>query len=140
MSRNRDRRPASEIISGFSMMAIFGAIWLALGHNNFWIFPLVFVGVLPVIRGLGRLATERSERRRLEPQQRQLTDADREKEILRAAQQEGGRLTPATAALRTSCSVEEAEAILTKLASRGHVSVEVLPTGRIEYQFPEFMK
>lgn len=140
MGKDRDRRPASEIISGLSMIALFGAIWLAFGHSNFWLFPLVFVGVLPVIRGVGRLASEGAERRRIAPRQQRLTEADREKEILRAAQQESGRLTPAIAALRTSCSVEEAEAILTRLAAKGHVSVEVLPTGRVEYQFPEFMR
>ena len=121
------------------MVAVFGTLWFFLGHS-FWIFPLIFVGVLPVIRGMGRLVSERSERRRIEQKAPQLTAADREKEILRAAQLEGGRITPATAALRTSCSIEEAEKILEGLAGKGYVNAEILPSGRIEYQFPEFMK
>ncbi len=126
------------MISGLTLTAVFGGLWLVSGQF-FWAFPMVFVGVLPGVQGLTRVLNERSELRRLKKEAPRITAAQREKEILRAAQQSGGRITPALAALRTSCSVDEAEQILQELAGKGYASAEVLDTGRLEYQFPEFM-
>ena len=48
----------------------------------------------------------------------------RERELLLAILDSGGRLTPIEAALETSISVEEAEDMLSRLAERGHLMVE----------------
>jgi ATP/maltotriose-dependent transcriptional regulator MalT len=47
---------------------------------------------------------------------------EKEKELLRALE-ERGEITPATAAMRTSLTIEEASRILDKLAARGHMQV-----------------
>ena len=47
---------------------------------------------------------------------------EREKELLRALE-ELGELTPATAAMRTSLTIEEASRMMEKLAARGHLQV-----------------
>ncbi len=48
----------------------------------------------------------------------------RERELLLAILDSGGRLTPVEAAIETSVSVEEAEDMLSRLAERGHLIVE----------------
>ena len=48
----------------------------------------------------------------------------RERELLLAVLDSGGRLTSVEAALHTSISVEEAEDMLSRLAERGHLMVE----------------
>jgi hypothetical protein len=61
-----------------------------------------------------------------------------EKQLLMAIQDAGGSITPIEAALRTSLTVDEAEEILSRLASRGHLLVKIrdgvlcyaLPGGR----------
>jgi ATP/maltotriose-dependent transcriptional regulator MalT len=47
---------------------------------------------------------------------------EKEKELLRALEQRG-EITPATAAMRTSLTVEEASKMLDKLAAKGHMQV-----------------
>jgi hypothetical protein len=47
-----------------------------------------------------------------------------EKQLLMAIQDADGSITPIEAALRTSLSVDEAEALLSRFADRGHLFVE----------------
>jgi hypothetical protein len=50
--------------------------------------------------------------------------ATKERELLEALREEGGSITPTSAALATSLSVEEADGMLSGLAGGGHLSVE----------------
>ncbi len=50
--------------------------------------------------------------------------ANREKELLSAIRDNGGSITPAEAAMETSLTIREADAMLSELASAGHVMVE----------------
>ncbi len=61
-----------------------------------------------------------------------------EKEILRVAKTEHGRITPAVAALKSSCSIEEANQILDSIVEKGYAQMDVDDNGRIVYLFPEF--
>ncbi len=58
-----------------------------------------------------------------------------EKQLLTAIQDAGGSITPIEAALRTSLTVDEAEEILSRLASRGHLLVESRD-GALSYALP----
>ncbi len=58
------------------------------------------------------------QRRKLAP------TADKERELLSAAQENGGSITPTEAAMRTSLTVNEADRMLSELASGGHLLVE----------------
>jgi hypothetical protein len=144
---NRPReRPLQTFITGLSVTAVFGVLyWLKIIPAASWIFlfPLLFAGVLPMIRGLGGLLAGRAS---LEPPAgtrapELLVDpkAETERKILRVAQQEGGRVTAAIAALRTDLSLDKAEEVLQDLARRGHAVMQVTDDGRVEYSFPEFM-
>ena len=52
------------------------------------------------------------------------TPVNREKELLSAIRDNGGSITPAEAAMETSLTIREADAMLSELASAGHVMVE----------------
>lgn len=136
MSRRRRRSGGEEFIGGATLIAVFGLLYLST-HQSFWLFPLCFAGIPPLIRGIQRIYTRRAliREQRAVPQR---TDADLTKEILRVAQANGGKITPAVVTLNSSLSLEEAERLLQELASKGYAAMNVTDTGRIEYEFPEF--
>lgn len=49
---------------------------------------------------------------------------NKEKELLSAIRENGGSITPAEAAMETSLTVREADAMLSELAGGGHLAVE----------------
>ena len=61
--------------------------------------------------------------------------AGREKQLLVAMADGGGRISPVQAALETSLTVDEAEEILSRLADRGHLLVES-HDGALFYKMP----
>ncbi len=121
------------IFSGLAFTVVFGIIWF-FSDGWLWIFPLVLVGILPLMEGLRRLISERS-RRKIEPGQREALD---EKEVLKLAQIEQGKVTPALVALKTSLTADRAEEVLQNLAKKGFTLMQVTEDGRVEYEFPEF--
>ncbi len=70
-------------------------------------------------------------------QQRKVLPApdNREKELLSAIRDNGGSITPAEAAMETSLTVREADAMLSELASGGHLQIESLG-GTLYYSLP----
>jgi ATP/maltotriose-dependent transcriptional regulator MalT len=75
------------------------------------------VAPLAFMRQINRAIATHEESRRATPGAR-----EKEKEILLALE-ERGELTPATAAMRTSLTIEEASRMLDRLATRGHLRV-----------------
>jgi hypothetical protein len=135
----RRERPVETLTTGLTFIAIFGALTLFVPGAHWLIFPLIFVGVLPAIRGLTGLIARRAERIEAPPPPSPATSrASDEKELLLVARASGGVVTPALAALKTSLSIDAAEKILQDMASRGHVTMIVGEDGRVEYHFPEF--
>lgn len=59
-----------------------------------------------------------------------------EKQLLMAIQRSGGGITPVEAALETSLTVDEADEILSRFSSKGHLRVESLD-GSLYYSLPE---
>jgi ATP/maltotriose-dependent transcriptional regulator MalT len=84
-----------------------------------WLAVLGIGVVAPVVlmRQINRAIATHEQYRRAVPGAR-----EKEKELLRALE-ERGEITPATAAMRTSLTVEEASKMLDKLAARGHMRV-----------------
>jgi ATP/maltotriose-dependent transcriptional regulator MalT len=87
--------------------------------------PWAWLGVLSIgvvapavlLRQINRAIATHEQYRRVVPGAR-----EKEKELLRALE-ERGEITPATAAMRTSLTVEEASKMLDKLAAKGHMRV-----------------
>ena len=84
-----------------------------------WVAVLGIGVVAPAIlmRQVNRAIALHEERKRAAPTMR-----EREQELL-SALEERGELTPATAAMRTSLTVEEAAKMLDRLASEGHLKI-----------------
>jgi hypothetical protein len=61
----------------------------------------------------------------------------REKQIIRLAQQKGGRLSIPEIAVDTSMSTEEAEKFMQELTAKGFVDMQVTDSGVIVYEFYE---
>jgi ATP/maltotriose-dependent transcriptional regulator MalT len=99
--------------------------------------PWAWLGVLSIgvvapavlLRQINRAIATHEESRRAVPGAR-----EKEKELLRALE-ERGEITPATAAMRTSLTIEEASKMLDKLAARGHVRV-LNQDGVLAYTLP----
>ncbi|MFW6368146.1 MAG: hypothetical protein ACOCZ9_00280 [Spirochaetota bacterium] len=133
----RRNRLIQELISSLSTSFIFGALW-AVSGSGIWLFIGLFAGVFPALGSAGKLLAEIGDQRRLAREAPKMARARQEKELLRVAKMESGSITPAVAALRTSCSIEEADGILQTLAARGYATMDFDENGRVFYSFPEF--
>ena len=89
-------------------LADVGVVWLA-------VFGIGVVAPVLLLRQVGRLIEAHEASRRPAPGAR-----EREKELLETMR-EGGEITPATAAMRTSLTVDEASEMLEELARKGHL-------------------
>ena len=91
-------------------LADVGIVWVA-------VLGIGVVAPLLLMRQLNRAIATHEDSRRAVPGAR-----EREKELLHALE-ELGELTPATAAMRTTLTIEEASRMMEKLAARGHLQV-----------------
>ena len=87
-------------------LADVGIVWLA-------VFGIGVVGPVLLLRQLNQAITAHEGSRRSAPEAK-------EKELLGVLEQ-GGEITPATAAMRTSLTVDEASKMLEELARKGHL-------------------
>ena len=133
----RRRSAEASLTSGLVFTIAFGIAWSVTGLW-FFIFPLMFAGVMPMIEGIRRLAAARHSRP-VVAESRNKSVASSEKQVLLAAKEENGIVTPALIALKTELSIQEAEKMLDNMAQNGYTVMQVRESGRIEYEFPEFM-
>jgi hypothetical protein len=134
---HRKRRSAeASLTSGIVFTLAFGIAWAVTGIV--WLaIPMLFAGVMPMVEGIRRLASAR----RYKPvaaQPKKPSVAAVEKQILLAAKEENGVVTPALIALKTELSIQEAEKKLDEMAQSGYTMMQIRENGRIEYEFPEF--
>ncbi len=136
-SERRKRRKAKKaeqrLAGGVACTFVFGGLWVITGAW-FWLFPLGFVGLAPIVEGLLALRRARAERAGQLPK-----EPDPEHEILRIARAQGGRITASVIAVESSLSLAEAERVLDGMARGGHATVSVTDDGRVEYEFREFL-
>ncbi len=126
-----------ELISGAAFTLLFAILYFRIG-GWFWIFPLIFAGFIPLVRGLvARYAGPSAAKRPKENSKE--ARIKKEKEILKLAKAKRGALTVTTASLESSLSLEETEKVLSDLSDRGYARMEVEDDGTITYRFPDFM-
>lgn len=136
--KSEKQKARDEIISGISITAVFGFLFLFFRHGFPWmIFPLVFAGVIPLLRGLTRL----KDFQQVEgPREKRISSyKDAEKAILRIAHDHKGRVSATLVAMETTLTIEEAEKYLSDIAGRGHASLHVRDSGTIEYVFNDLL-
>lgn len=96
------------------------------GYAFLWMLPAL-LGMALVCRGIVLLGRREARTVRSKP--------GSEKQLLLAIQDAGGSITPIEAALRTSLSVDEAEALLSRFADQGYLFVESRD-GALSYVWP----
>ncbi len=135
--RRRGKSPADKIISSAVIAAAFGVYWF-LNPQSLWpIFPILFAGVFPAVKGIRHLLADRAEApRKLTPRER---ETENERTVLRVARSHAGRVTPSLVALDSDMALDEAEATLAALTRKGHAAMNVRDDGRIDYEFAEFL-
>ena len=110
---------------------------LVFGWGGWVVFPALLFGVIPSVQAAVKLYARRgvdAERMPAAP-----TPASREKQIMRLARANNGRLTAMSVAVDTSFSLAEAEELLDSMTKAGHVRMEVGDDGTIHYEFPAFL-
>lgn len=137
--RRRGKSPADKIISSAVIAAAFGVYWF-LNPQHMWpIFPILFAGIFPAVKGIRHLMADRA----MEVKPRKLTPRERETEnertVLRVARSRAGRVTPSLVVLDSDMALDEAEATLAQLTRKGHAIMNVRDDGRIDYEFAEFL-
>ena len=121
----RSRGTEASITSGIAFTLVFGVLMATQG-GWWWIFPLVFAGVLPLLNGVAALMRSR---RGQAPTR--LTAEDAERAILELARDQGGAVYPAQIVVATTLSLKEAEAHLNTLVTSGYASVDIDASGRM---------
>ncbi|GIP37010.1 hypothetical protein J31TS4_02900 [Paenibacillus sp. J31TS4] len=92
----------------------------------------ILVGLLPMALGIWLFVRTR----RIAKQRR---SQESEKEILRYAQEKGGRITAAELALLSSYTPEAARIVLESCTSRGFCARKIAENGTFVYEFPELL-
>jgi hypothetical protein len=139
---HKKRRSAeASLTSGIIFTAAFGIAWLAMLRAGrpgwFFVFPMFFAGVMPMVEGIRRLYAARSSKP-VAAKPKKPSVASVEKQILLTAKEENGVVTPALIALKTELSIQEAEKKLDEMTQSGYTMMQIRENGRIEYEFPEF--
>jgi hypothetical protein len=139
---HRKRKSAeASLTSGVIFTIAFGIAWIAMFSAGragwFFVFPMLFAGIMPMVEGIRRLAVARQSKP-IAAQPKKPSVASIEKQILLTAKEENGVVTPALIALKTELSIQEAEKKLDEMAQSGYTMMQIRENGRIEYEFPEF--
>lgn len=104
------------------------------GFSFVYFAALLVFGVAPIISGSVLISRQK---KHTTAQQQQSRCALQEKEILRLAQEKGGRLAVPDVVVGTSLSSAEAETVMREMSARGLADMQVTDAGIIVYEFYE---
>lgn len=119
---------------GIVATAGFGAalIWF----NLWWlVFPMIFIGLMPLGIGISHLISRRK-RQRCEMEQLPIRQ---EKLVLDAARRRNGRLSVMQLSAESGMGLAEAQVVLDDMAKKGYIGQEIDENGLISYVFPELL-
>lgn len=122
--------PSILVAAGFVLGVMVSSIFLIPASGGYaplvLIVPLIFLSLM--VMGVWQLRQDKPGDTALK--------LGGEKQLLMAIRKAGGSITPIEAALETSLTVDEADEILSRFASKGHLRVESL-NGALYYTLPE---
>jgi hypothetical protein len=137
--RAKRRKRAVERMSGGLVAALaWAAAYFLFFRSRWMLFPFLFMGLVPLVSGMKELLAERLEAPARRRAARTQDRGEVERGILRLARDREGRVSPALVSIETGIDLETAQAALDDMTRRGHASLRVLESGRLEYEFPEF--
>ncbi|MBN1522973.1 MAG: hypothetical protein JW904_00710 [Spirochaetales bacterium] len=136
--RKQKKSGPEEIAVGLVATIGFGGALLYLGQNFWWlVFPLIFIGLMPLATGIAKLFSSKNKEPQLPKNKSALLSG--EKEILEAVHKYKGRISVLQAAKATSLSIDDARETLESMAKKGYAGMHVDLQGIIQYEFPEFL-
>jgi hypothetical protein len=97
----------------------------------------LLIGIGPVVGGGLLIRSHVKTKRKMLIAQEKDEYARQEKEILRLAQEKGGRLSIPDIVVKTSMSTEQAEQVMREMTTKGYVDMQVTDSGVIVYEFYE---
>jgi hypothetical protein len=138
---NMKKVMSGGILIGFGLLLLLGFVVNATekGVNAGDIALALFFGVTPVTVGGMLIRSHIKEKQKAVQNQKQALYTQREKEIIRLAQQTGGRLSIPDIVAGTSMNTIEADAIMREMTTKGYVNMQVTDAGVILYEFYELV-
>ena len=129
------------ILIGFGLFMLLGFVVNATekGVDAGDIALALFLGVTPVAVGGMLIRSHVKEKQKAVQNQKQVLYTQREKEIIRLAQQTGGRLSIPDIVAGTSMNTIEADAMMREMTTKGYVNMQVTDAGVILYEFYELV-
>ncbi len=100
---------------------------------------MVIFCIAPITAGGLLIRSHLKEKRTAIQNQKQVLYTQREKEIIRLAQQTGGRLSIPDIVAGTSMNTIEADAMMREMTTKGYVDMQVTEAGVIVYEFFEIV-
>ena len=101
------------------------------------IVAFILLSAAPIIVGSVIVRSHFTGKRRLIEAEQKALYEQREREIIRLAQQKRGRLSIPEIAVATSMNTEEADKMMREMAAKGYVDMQVTDSGVIVYEFYE---
>jgi len=132
----KQKGAAEQIAVGLVATIGFGACFYFFPGQWWFIFPMIFVGLMPLASGIAGLFTRKSS---VPGKASARNDSvAMEKEILHVVSDLRGTVTVLQVAKATSLSIEESQKTLDGFVKKGFATLEVDSAGLIRYEFPEF--
>ncbi len=133
----------AKVIGGGALIAV--ALFMLLGFFNVSrplsapaaVATLLFTVVLPGTAGIALMRSHFAAKGRSAQRRDDLRRQTQEAEILKAAQELGGRLTVVEVTARLALPATTVESLLAGLHERGLAEIEVTDEGLIVYRFPD---
>jgi hypothetical protein len=98
---------------------------------------VVLLGIAPVIGGGMLIRSHFKEKQKAVLEKQAAIQTQQEKEIIRLAQQKGGRLSIPEIVAGTSLNTIEADQLMREMTTKGYVDMQVTDAGVIIYEFYE---
>lgn len=132
-----------KLIGGFALIAV--ALFMLLGFFNVdrplsagaAIASLLFAVALPGVAGVALVRSHFTSRGYLARRREDLRRQTQEAEILKLAQDAGGKLTVVEVVTKLALPAATAETLLAGLHERGMAEIELTDAGLIVYRFPD---
>lgn len=136
IGHHKEEKDEPKELIGVGTAATLGFGGALIYFGSFWlIFPLTFIGFIPLGIGLGKLLSGRRGKVKRGTAYRR----EQERQLIEAAKQNNGRLTVIQVSSLTDLTMEESQKLLDEIAGRGYITQEVDDRGFIYYTFPEFL-
>jgi hypothetical protein len=133
--KDRNTNPGRSIITSLVVLGVCVAMFI---RTQSWVvfFPALFFAIFPLMDAFKRIFNSKKIRQELS----QTEEQRNQKTVLRIAKENKGIVTPTLVAMNSDLSIEQADQFLQSLTKKGFADMRVRDSGKIEYEFLEFLQ